>query len=167
MTLNDYYRSGSADEDFVARKIESVLGGKTEKSSEEEDMYDHVDIWWDTPKKGRIGIDVKGMHKWSRSSTQYTEDVHWLELRNVQGNAGWLYGKAEYIAFRTLTQIIFVKRTRLLDFAIRAITGKAVVYDNPNEFYVPYTRRRFGRNDLLVKVRSHDIQHLASFTIFL
>ena len=76
-----------------------------------------------------------------------------------------MYGKAEYIAFRTNTRIIFVKREKLLSFALEAVSGKDVVYDNPKEFYVPYKRKKWGRDDLSIKVPTSDLLERADFCI--
>ena len=47
-----------------------------------------------------------------------------------------------------------------------SVTGKAkdkkVVYDKPKEFYVPYQRKRWGRNDMTIKVPMQDIIDLVN-----
>ena len=110
-----------------------------------------------------IGIDVKGVKKNSRNDTEYDDTIHWLELKNVGGEPGWLYGKAEYIAFRTFTKIVFVKRDKLLSFALERIKDKEVVDYNPKECYVPYSRK--GRADLILKANITDLEELADFCI--
>ena len=162
-TVREFYLSGRLDEDFVMDAVKHTLGGEVNRSSKNEDVEDHVDFWWDSPRKGRIGIDVKGIKKNSRSDNTCDDTIHWLELTNVQGKNGWLYGKAEYIAFRTFTKIVFVKREKLLSFALESIKDKPIVDYNPNDCYVPY--RRKGRLDLIVKARTRDLENLADFCI--
>ena len=116
-TVGEFYRRGLIDETFIMEAVSKTLGGSCEKSSSKEDIEDHIDFWWDSPKKGRIPMDAKGIKKNSRSDKSFDDSIHWLELQNVNGKPGWLYGKAEYIAFRTNTRIIFVKREKLLSFA--------------------------------------------------
>lgn len=164
-TIKEFYLSGRLDEDFVRDAITHTLGGETTRASKNEDVYDHVDFWWDSPKGGRLGIDVKGMNKNKRSDASFDDTIHWLELQNVNGNLGWLYGKADYIAFRTLSKIIFVKREKLLSFALECVKNKEVVYDTPKECYVPYKRKKWGRDDLSLKVKNDDIEKLADFCI--
>ena len=163
--VKQFYLSGRLDEDFVRDAVKYTFGGETYKSTKEEDMYDHVDFWWDSPKKGRLGIDVKGLNKASRKDASFDDTIHWLEIQNVIGKPGWLKGKADYIAFRTLTNIIFVKREKLLSFALEAIKGKEVVYDTPKECYVPYKRKKWGRDDLSLKALNSDLEKLAQFCI--
>ena len=164
-TIKQFYLSGRLDEDFVMDAVKYTLGGDVERSTTYEDTTKHVDFWWNSPRKGRIGIDVKGLNKNKRSDTEYDDSIHWLELQNVKGNNGWLKGNAEYIAFRTNSNIIFVNRKKLLDFALESIKGKEVVYDTPMECYVPYKRLKWGRDDLSLKALNSDLLKLADFTI--
>jgi hypothetical protein len=164
-TVKQFYLSGRLDEDFVMDAVKHTLGGEVNRSSKYEDTEKHVDFWWDSPRKGRIGIDVKGLNKNKRGDKQYDDSIHWLELQNVKGKDGWLRGEAEYIAFRTNSNIIFVNREKLLDFALEAIKNKEVVHDTPRECYVPYKRSKWGRDDLSLKALTSDLLKLADFTI--
>ena len=164
-TVREFYLSGRLDEDFVMDAVKHTLGGEVERSSKYDDVEKHVDFWWDSPRKGRIGIDVKGLNKNKRGDTKYDDSIHWLELQNVQGKDGWLKGNAEYIAFKTNRNIIFVNRKKLLDFALEAIKNKEVVYDTPTQCYVPYKRLKWGRDDLSLKALTSDLLKLADFTI--
>lgn len=164
-TVKQFYLNGRLDEVFVRDAIKYTLGGETERATTDEDTTKHVDFWWNSPRKGRIGIDVKGLNKNKRSDTEYDDSIHWLELQNVKGDNGWLKGDAEYIAFRTNSNIIFVNRKKLLDFALESIKGKEVVYDTPMECYVPYKRLKWGRDDLSLKALNSDLLKLADFTI--
>ena len=164
-TVRKYYLDGLLDEFFVMDSVKHTLGGDVEKSTVNEDRYDHIDFWWTSPKKGRIGIDVKGVKKNNRGDNKRDDTIHWLELQGVSGHPGWLYGKAEYIAFMTFTRIIFVKREKLLSFALESIKDKDVVYDTPKECYVPYKRKKWGRDDLCLKVKTEDLEEIADFCI--
>ena len=164
-TVKQFYLSGRLDEDFVRDAVKHTLGGETTRSTKSEDINDHIDFWWESPRKGRIGIDVKGLNKSKRSDKDFHDSIHWLELQNVQGKDGWLKGKAEYIAFKTNERIIFVNREKLLSFALESIKGKDVVYDTPSECYVPYKRKKWGRDDLSLKVFNTDLLNLADFCI--
>lgn len=164
-TVRDFYLKGKLDEDFVRDAVKYTLGGETEKATKEEDMFRHIDFWWYSPKKGKLGIDVKGLNKSNRNDKEYDDSIHWLELRNVHGNKGWLRGDADYIAFRTTDKIIFVDREKLLNFALESIKGKEIVYDTPSECYVPYKRLKWGRDDLSLKASNSDLIELADFAI--
>jgi hypothetical protein len=164
-TVKEFYKKGLIDESFVMDAVKHTLGGEVEKSSRFEDVRDHIDFWWDSPKKGRIGIDVKGIKKNSRGDKKPDDTIQWLELQGVTGYPGWLYGKAEYIAFRTFTKIIFVKREKLLSFALEKVKDKETVYDTPKECYVPYKRKKWGRDDLSLKALTSDLEEIADFCI--
>ena len=44
-------------------------------------------------------VDVKTMKRTSRSDANAQDKWIWIEFNNVNGNDGWLYGEADYIAF--------------------------------------------------------------------
>lgn len=161
--VKEYYMKGRLAEDFVMDSIRLTLGGTVERGTKSEDIKDHVDIWWNSPKKGRIGIDVKDVKKNNRNDENCDDTIHWLELTNVKGEKGWIYGKADYIAFRTFSKIIFVERKKLIPFALECIKNKETVNYNPEECYVPY--RRKNRLDLIVKVKTSDLENIAKFCI--
>lgn len=158
----EFYEIGRKDEEFVMESTAKVFGGTCERSTRSEDMYDHIDFWWNSPKKGRIGIDVKGVRRNKRKG-ELDDTIQWAELRNVQGNEGSLYGKAEYIAYRTFKDVIFVKRRKLLEFVLSKIMGKETVHQCPDEFYTPY--QRWNRLDLVVKLPTSDLYALSDFII--
>ena len=164
-TVRNFYLNGRLDEDFVRDAITQTLGGTTERATSEEDIKKHIDFWWYSPKKGKLGIDVKGLNKSNRSDKDYDDTIHWLELQNVSGNNGWLKGEAKYIAFKTKSRIIFVDREILLKFALDSIKGKSIVHDTPKECYIPYKRSKWGRDDLSLKVYNTDLMKLADFCI--
>lgn len=66
------------------------MGLHVTKSSSKEDINDHVDYWLAYNGNGKWGVDVKGNN---------LPDEIWVEFMNVRGNDGWLYGKADIIAF--------------------------------------------------------------------
>ena len=164
-SVRSFYERGLIDEQFVMNAVSSTFGGECWRSTKDEDVKQHIDFWWDSPRKGVIGIDVKGLNKSSRKDKKYDDSIHWLEIQNVQGKDGWLKGKAEYIAFKTLNDIMFVKRDKLLEFALERIKDKEVVYDTPKECYVPYKRLKWGRDDLSLKALNSDLRELADFCI--
>ena len=162
-TIKEMYTAGLEDENFVMEAVQHTLGGKCEKSTKEEDMYQHIDFWWESPKKGLIGIDVKGVKKKNRKDKEVDDSIHWVEIQNVRGNKGWIYGNAEYIAFRTLTQIIFVKTKVLQNWSEEKVLDKPLVYNNPKSCYIPY--QRWQRQDIVYKIPTEDLIKLSDFII--
>lgn len=162
-TIEKMYKSGLIDETFVMEAVTHTLGGICEKSTKEEDMFQHIDFWWESPKKGRIGIDVKGIKKKHRKDKEVDDTIHWVEIQNVRGNKGWIYGDAMYIAFRTLTQIIFVKTSVLRQWSEEKVLGKELVHNNPKTFYTPY--QRWQRQDIVYKIPTEDLIKISDFII--
>lgn len=158
-TIEDFYQEGIQDEYFVMNIVEQYLGGKTIKADEKDDKYKHIDFYWDSPKKGIIGIDVKGIKKNNRSDDKKDDTINWIEIQGVTGYPGWIYGEAEYIAFRTYTDVIFVKREVLVEFAEKVIKNKEITNKCPKELYVPY--QRYGRKDKVFKCLTEDLRKLS------
>lgn len=165
-----FFENGVKDEDFIMEVTEKTFGGRCYRSEDPEerfrtDKFDHIDFWWDSPKKGTIGIDAKGLKKNKRTDKYFDDRIQWLELVGNSGKPGWLYGKCEYIAFRTNTSILFVKRCKLADYAESKVVGKTIVFETPEEFYVPYQRKKFGKQDVTIKVPTSDIEEMSDFAI--
>lgn len=158
-TISEFLKEGATDETLVMKIVEEHCGGKTWKSTKREDMFKHIDFWWESPKKGLVGVDVKGIKRNARQDTKKDDSINWVELVGVTGYPGWVYGESEYIAFRTLSDIIFVKTSVLRDFAENMTKDKETVYQLPSECYVPY--QRYGRKDKVIKVLTEDLRRLS------
>lgn len=161
--IKEYVKEGGTAENFVAGLLESECGGVCRKSTEEEDKKRHIDIWWDSPKKGSIGIDVKGIKKKKWTDKDVDDSIHWIEIQGVSGLRGWIYGEMDYIAFVTKTDVIFVQPEKLYGHILYNIAGKQLVDVVPNEYYIPYQRR--GRKDIVIIVPTEDLRRLSHFTI--
>jgi hypothetical protein len=105
-------------------------------------------------------VDVKALKKRRRSDPSVDDSIHWVELQNVNGDAGWLFGLADNIAFETLTEWLIVSRTALIDSLKSSIFKEFV--DTP-EIYRMY--RRKGRNDVIVLVPTKDLKILSNLEI--
>lgn len=83
-----FYQEGLVDEEFVMRLTEEKWGGKSEKSSRKDDIYNHIDFYWSRNGSEKISFDVKGVKKNKRNDTFKDDSIHWVELLNVKGNKG-------------------------------------------------------------------------------
>jgi hypothetical protein len=93
------------------------------------------------------------MKKWNRADPEPTDRMHYIELRNVNGDLGWLYGEADYIVFETRAHWIVVKRRTLMPF-IEGLT------ENSEQSLKPAVYRlyqRNGRKDLMTVVPTVDL----------
>jgi hypothetical protein len=98
-------------------------------------------------------IDVKGLRKPCRSENLPDENFHYVELKNVQGNLGWLYGEADVFAFELQHSWVIVQKDLLQEFIKEKCSHKTKV-DSP-ELYKLYTRHE--RKDVITLVKSLDL----------
>ena len=120
-------------------------------STDESDMYDHIDII--TPE---YTVDVKGIKKFNRYDNSFSPDIHWIEFQNVRGNKGWIYGKADYIAFQIPNEFILIDRELLLNWCRKVIVDKKP--KRKKELYKLYNRE--GRQDIISLVLTEDLLKL-------
>lgn len=121
----------------------------------EEDISEHWDV------KIELKIDVKAMRKAKRTDDQPNENIHYVEIKNVHGDRGWLYGKADYFAFETESYYIMVPKIRLQEFIAKKCSSKE--FSMVPELYKLYTRQ--GRKDLMTMVKTIDLMYLSDKVI--
>jgi len=85
-----------AEDLFILMAVRS--GWKVSASSQTENIEEHWDF---LIEKGEIQykVEVKGQKRINRKDNKEQNDFVWVELQNVRGKAGWLFGKADLIAF--------------------------------------------------------------------
>ena len=142
-------RGNKAEEEFAKLLIKPVAANRNEN------IYEH----WDIKDINGHTYDVKAMKQYRSSDNEATDRLHWIEFQNVDGNTGWLYGKADYIAFETRKWWIVVGRKDLVAFVEGATREgkKAKEKPKPYEIY-----QRDGRNDRLTILPTVDLLSIAS-----
>jgi hypothetical protein len=146
---DDYVERGKT----VEQQFASILSGAI-FATREQDMHEH----WDVMDVMALKYDVKGMKKYRRSDDKPTDRLHWIELRNVNGKNGWLYGDADVIAFETRKWWLLVEREDLVQFVEGILIGS-----DPCEKPEPYRLyQREGRQDLLTILPTVDLLSIAS-----
>lgn len=128
------------------------LFSNTTPSTKEEDMYQHWDLKIDTK------IDIKSLKKENRYDPTYNENFHYVEIKNVNNDLGWLYGKADYFAFELENYWLIVDKIKLQNFIKEKCTGKEI--GSKKDLYALY--RRENRKDVIVKVKTIDLMFLSS-----
>lgn len=118
-------------------------------SDEDEDIKEHWDIEIDGYK-----YDVKGLKKVTRNDYFYSEDFHFIELKNVNGDNGWLFGDADYFAFETNYYWVIVNDVRLKKLVKDKCKNK-VVKNVDESLYCLYKRK--GRDDLMTMFKTIDL----------
>lgn len=129
----------------------SRLLNNPKKSTSTEDQLEHWDLSFTTK------IDVKGLKKLRRSDEDTNENIHWLEIHGITGEAGWCYGEADFFAFELNKYWIVVEKNDLHNF-IKENVVKEFVNDKPT-LYKLY--RREGRKDILTLVTSYDLCYIS------
>lgn len=121
--------------------------GNIVESNKEQDMNEHWDL------KLEIKYDVKSMKKVKRSDLHPNENIHWVELKNVHGKLGWLYGEANKFSFETEDYWIEVDKIKLQDFIKEKCKNKETC--QTPELYKLYTRE--SRKDVVTLVKTIDL----------
>lgn len=157
-------KEGKENEIKVGELLIHHCGGTYNLSSFIDDIKKHIDIWWNSPKRGLIGIDVKGLRKNNRQDTYVDDSIQWIEIKNTQGRDGWIFGKMDYVAFMTNTEVLFIKPLNIQTLILKNIVGKELVYVNKDlPFYQPYQRK--DRKDIIVKIPTEDLRKITHFKI--
>jgi hypothetical protein len=138
------------------QRFAELLEG-SRRATTQEDMHEHWDVMSETGMK----FDVKAMKKWKRSDPEPTDRIHYVELRNVRGELGWLYGQADYIAFETRAHWIVVPRKKLVYF-VEGVTENNERSDKP-AVYKLYQRE--GRKDLMTVIPTMDLLAISEVII--
>lgn len=118
-----------------------------QKSEFHEDVNHHFDCIL----ANSIRVDVKGRKRRKRSDTEMDDDIIYVELMNVKGNRGWLYGKADYFAFERLEGFVMVKKDDLIPLVERLVKDDFKSY--PTLYYM---YRRKNRPDEAVTLISYE-----------
>lgn len=156
------FLEGKKDEAIVEEVTAKTFNCQTKNATRIEDMTMHVDFWCIVNGK-QYGVDVKGVRKNNRTDSYKDDTINWIEIQNVNGDKGWLYGRAVYIAFMTNTSILYVPTANLRDFIEKKIKGKELTYIRPNDFYIPYQRK--GRKDIITKVPTSDLRLISKHEV--
>ena len=133
----------------VERKFAGALDmfNKVSFSSTNQDIYEHWDVKID------IKIDVKAMKRVNREDSDLNEDIHYIEIKNVHGQKGWLYGEADYFAFEMKDYYVIVSKIKIQEMIADKCKDK-IKCAKPT-LYQLYSRE--GRNDMMTLVKTVDL----------
>lgn len=132
------------------------LGFGVLKSTDQDDMYLHIDYWLSKDGEGRWGVDVKGNN---------LPDEIWCEFKNVRGEKGWMYGGASIIAFDMPEEGGFsvVDRKELKNYCEDHVED-VVVSHKKNAYKKKYTRH--DRLDVITRIKLSDLKSLPSYRVW-
>jgi hypothetical protein len=147
------YEEGVKKEDELIALL-NKLNVETARASRNEDMHEHWDFKMLTKSGEWKKVDAKGI----KDANSF---MHYLEIKNVSGKEGWLYGLSDYIAFETDRYWIFVETQKLRDFVSKNVKKVYVLStDDKILLYKLYTRN--NRKDVLTKITGYDLCFLAN-----
>jgi hypothetical protein len=95
--------------------------GEVTPSSTQEDINEHWDV------KLSVKFDVKAVKKTNRSDIDTDDNIHWVELINVRGAKGWLYGEANYFSFELNDYWVIVAKKHYRVLLLRNVRQKKKV----------------------------------------
>lgn len=140
---------------FIVLAVRS--GWKVSASSKDENIDDHWDYLIE--KTGEVfKVEVKSQKRIRRGDKTEQTDFTWVELRNVRGKVGWLFGKADLIAFEKESSFLFVKRLDLLAVVNKKVNLVAKVRTPADAVYKIYIRE--GRKDKITLLPTSDVEEI-------
>ena len=146
------------------RAIIESFGLSAKEASFKENVHDHIDFFvkGETEKLSDFGfsVDVKARKRKSRGSDEYDDEYAWVEFKNVQGKKGWLYGKADKIAFEIESGFLMVDRAELVKWCEEKVDFTRFARKAHTAIYKVYTRK--GREDLISRIKIEDVRGLNS-----
>lgn len=144
-------------------EIAERQGYTTLKASKMADWLEHWDYLIKKEDK-KLRIEVKSQKKFSRHyDTEFMTDYAWVELHGVtKNNAGWLYGKADLIAFETEKSFILVPKDDLRTFVLQKTNGLKPVLSltTPEDMLYKLYTRGVDRCDIITLVAMRHLRQL-------
>lgn len=141
-------------------------GWKLEAANSRQERIEHWDFRM-TREHETLGhqmftVEVKAMKKLGRRDPNPQDRYMWVELKNIDGGDGWVYGKADYIAFEMRDSFIMVRRTKLLQLIERKLAeGNHAWVNSPEDaVYKLYGRR--DRRDEVTLIPVEDLMTLSN-----
>lgn len=139
----NYLQQGKQKEFQFSKFFEKVVA-----STREQDIQEHWDF--------AVRYDVKMIKRELRGG-EYDENIHWVEIKNVHGNRGWLYGEADFFSFEVDSYWVIVAKDTLQEF-IKEKCHRKQVCDTP-QLYQLY--QRTSRKDIITLVKTIDLMFIS------
>ena len=129
-------------------------------STDDEDMFDHVDFWH-VREGEKFGVDLKG---------NKCPDELWVEFKNVNGDKGWIDGKAKWIVYEIPEMGGFagVERVKLREWCVENVDPKRVEHKR-DAYKAIYSRSALARGngkpqeDLITYITIHDLKEIETY----
>ena len=133
-------------------------GWTVTEASQKGNIEDHYD--YEISKDDQqFKVDVKSKKRVSRKTSDVQDDFVWVEFKTVRNTMGWLFGKADLIAFENQNGFKIVERKALVRLINKLVDVGGVKVKSPEDaLYKTYTRK--GRPDQLTLIRTSDLDSI-------
>lgn len=140
-------RRGARAEKIFKKSLDSFFGSNISYTDLDDGQLEHIDF------RCKLGmtVDVKSMTN---------PDSLWIELKNVQGNEGWLYGDCTHFAFERKDFFQIVRKFDLINLVDELVDKDCMVESTKDSLYKVYSRKNFGRDDLISKIKFEDLDRI-------
>jgi hypothetical protein len=156
-TTGECFITGMQSEVTFQQLAES-RGWTVTPATKHQNMIEHFDYVLTTAGGARMTVEVKAQKKIRRSDKSFSDAFVWIEFFGITGHKGWLFGKADYIAFERKDEYWLIPRSRLVK-RVTMLVSYQLVHSPVYALYKLY--RRSGRQDAVTLVKSSDIEDLA------
>jgi hypothetical protein len=146
-SMEIFYQKGLERERLLKEALNNI-GLQTVDASRHQDRHEH----WDFKIQMDLKIDVKGVK-------DNDDAYHYIELKNVEGKKGWLYGDADLIAFETSRFWILVETKTLQDYVAEVCKDKVMATVAKEAIYRLYNRKNTA--DLITRLPTLDLMAIA------
>jgi hypothetical protein len=133
------------------------MGWKVSASSNHENIHDHWDYLIER-KTESYKVEVKSKKRLRRNEDTPQQNFIWVELKNVRGELGWLFGKADLIAFEREKNFLIIQKNDLKKMVKEKVDLKSKAKNANDALYKIYQRE--GRKDKLTLLPIKDIEEI-------
>ena len=145
------WKGAKAEVDFK-NSLDGFFGSDLKLTGVDDGQFDHIDFVCELNMK----VDVKAIKDPSSI---------WVELKNIKGYDGWLYGKATHIAFERHDHFKVVRRLDLVEL-VDKLVDKTTMVELPKDcLYKIYQRKKYDRDDMLTKILPSDLDTIQNVTV--
>ena len=166
-TKNSRNRYDKKDSLELGQNAESLFaksalkhGWLIEPASEASNKNEHFDYIMNKEDRS-LNVEVKSLKRVGRKDSDVQDEYVWIELHGVRkDDDGWLYGKADLIAFELKNSFRIVRRTDLLRLVKKLVDFNTRVEKSTEALYKLYSRS--GRSDSLTIIKANDLLKITS-----
>jgi len=167
--MNNSFKVGNSAEIRFIKYLKDGFNIDAVKTSKNDDIIKHQDyklinFFPEITKKSDFFVDIKSLKKIQRNDLSYQDEYTWIELKNVNGDDGWVKSKyLDGIVIETFKHWVVLDRLTLENY-VESVLDDDFVY-NPNDaHYKKYSRN--GRLDISTLVDTKTIIDYCGILIF-